>query len=107
MILVNDLLPNASKQDNAHAQGGLDDECYERNDVNTLVVLCDVHDDLQEQGREGDARPVAKVGEDGNDGNNGKDDCSSYEDYGYMIARIGEALTVILGDPVVHTNATK
>ena len=47
-----------------HAQRSLDDQRHKRDKVHARMVLCDVHDDLEEKRCEGNARTVAEVGKD-------------------------------------------
>lgn len=103
-----------------HSDQSLQDQRHERHDIHTHMVLRHVQHDLQEQRREGDARPAAPVGENGQERDDSKDDRAGCR-VGYRLQRgIQKGLrsqheihkpniktrTVVLGDPIIDADAT-
>lgn len=64
--------------DRLHAQRGLNEQRHERDKIHALVVVRDVHDDLEEQRCERDARSIAKIRKDRDDGDDGEDNGTRY-----------------------------
>lgn len=56
------------------AEERLEDEREQADNVDALVVLADVHDDLEQQSGEGDSLAHAKVAQDRDDRDDGEDD---------------------------------